>query len=64
MQLQNIDVRLIIGESGFKYGDVARQMRITPTWLSHLLRYPLSQKDKARILTALKELHEGTKHEF
>lgn len=61
MQLRNIDVRLIIGESGFRYQDVARQMKVTPTWLSHLLRYDLSQKDKARILAALKELHEGTR---
>lgn len=56
MEINNLDVRLYVRESGLYFKDVAKQMGVTHTYLSRILRYPLKPEMRARILAAVNEL--------
>lgn len=54
--MKNQDVRRLVADCKLKYKDVAKEMRITPEWLSRLLREDLSPKNRERVLSAIGEL--------
>ena len=54
--MKNIDVRQIVSEGGLKYKDLAKEMNISPEWLSRLMRNTLSASNKARIMEAIEKL--------
>lgn len=54
--MENIDIRLMVAELGLKYRDIAEEMNISPTWLSALMRKPLSEHDRVRIIGAIDRL--------
>ena len=56
--MKNIDIRLMISDAGLMHKDIAEQIGIRPTSFSRLLRSPLSQKDRLRIIKAIETLKE------
>lgn len=56
MNLSNLDIRTIIVNNGLKYKDVAKEMNISPEWLSRLLRNTLTPSDKDRIMNAIERI--------
>lgn len=56
--MENLDIRYIVRQAGLKYVDIAKQMGISKWWLSKLMRYKLSKKNRKRILQAIRELKE------
>ena len=54
--MKNLDVRKIVSGNGLKYKDIAKELGVTPEWLSRLMRTTLSQKNKDRILEAVERL--------
>lgn len=54
--MKNLDVRIYVQESGLKYKDIAKQMGITPEWLSRLMRHNLQPEMRERIMTAISEI--------
>jgi hypothetical protein len=64
--MENLDIRILISESGLKYQDIAKHMKISRVWLSKLMRYPLTEDWRDRILSAIMEMkeaaHERTDH--
>ena len=54
--MKNIDVRQIVSEGGLKYKDLAKELNISPEWLSRLMRNTLSAANKARIMNAIEKL--------
>ena len=59
--MKNIDVRVIVSESGLRYMDIAKQMGISRVWLSNLMRYDLTIENREKILKAIRELNEERK---
>lgn len=57
--MKNLDIRMIVSDSGLKYKDVADEMNITPEWLSRLLRNNLTPENKIRIMGAIERLKKG-----
>lgn len=57
--MRNLDIRIIVSESGLLYKDVARQMGISRVWLAKLMRYDLTPANKERIMKAIRELNKG-----
>lgn len=58
--MKNLDIRILISEKGLKHKDIAKEMGITPEWLSRLLRYDCNRSDRERILKAIELLEEPT----
>lgn len=54
--MKNIDVRVLVSESGLTYKAIAAELGITPEWLSCLMRYTLTAENKARITAAVEKL--------
>lgn len=54
--MKNIDVRVLVSESGLTYKAIAAELGITPEWLSRLMRFTLTAENKARITAAVKKL--------
>lgn len=54
--MKNLEIRQMVSECGLKYRDVAREIGISPEWLSRLLRNELSPGNRERILRAIEEL--------
>ena len=54
--MKNIDVRVLVSDSGLTYKAIAAEMNISPEWLSRLMRYTLSAENKARITAAVEKL--------
>lgn len=54
--MENIDIRVMVADLGLRYKDIARQMGITPPWLSRLMRNPLSITDRVRIIDAIERV--------
>ena len=57
--MKNLDIRMLVSDSGLKYKDVADEMNITPEWLSRLLRNNLTPENKIRIMGAIERLKKG-----
>lgn len=53
MNMQNLDVRIAVNDSGLTYKEIAERMGIHRGSLSRLMRTPLNSKNKARILAAI-----------
>lgn len=60
--MRNLDIRVLVSESGITYKSIAKQMGISSFWLSHLMRYDLEPNNRERILKAIIELR-GDKSE-
>lgn len=54
--MNNLDIRLMIAESGIKYKDIAKKIGISATYLSTLMRYELTPVMRDRIVRAIEEL--------
>ncbi len=54
--MKNIDVRVLVSESGVTYKTIAAELGITPEWLSRLMRFTLTAENKARITAAVEKL--------
>lgn len=54
--MRNLDIRVMVSESGLKYTDIAQVMGISRQYLSLLMRYDLTPKNRERILRAIEEL--------
>lgn len=57
--MKNLDIRLLVSESGLYYKDIAREMNITPIWLSRLMKEELSTQNRVRIIDAIESLKEA-----
>ncbi len=55
----NIDIRQKIFESEIKQKDIAKTLRISPQHLCRLLRQELSDKNRARILDAIRQIEQS-----
>ena len=56
--MRNLDIRVMVSESGLKYTDIAKQIGISRVWLSNLMRYDLTPENRNKILKAIRELRE------
>lgn len=54
--MRNLDIRVMVSESGLKYTDIAKQIGISRVWLSNLMRYDLTTENREKILRAIREL--------
>ena len=54
--MENIDIRIMVSDLGLKYRDVAAELGITPSWLSRLMKKPLSMTDHVRIIDAIERV--------
>lgn len=54
--MRNIDIRVMVSESGLRYTEIAKQMGISRVWLSNLMRYDLTTDNREKILRAIREL--------
>ena len=54
--LDNLDIRVCVSESGLLYKDIAMQMGISPEYLSRSMRRPLKPDMRSKILKAVREL--------
>ena len=59
--MRNLDIRVMVSESGLRYTDIAKQMGISRVWLSNLMRYDLTIENREKILKAIRELNEERK---
>ena len=55
-EVRNLDIRVMVSESGLRYIDIAKQMGISRVWLSNLMRYDLTTENREKILKAIREL--------
>ena len=56
MRITNLNVRVIVAESGVSYRQIAAQMRVTPEYLSRVMSKPLKPEMLERIMTAMEAL--------
>ena len=54
--MKNLDIRMLVSETGLKYKDIADELNITPEWLSRLMRNELTTANKIRIMAAIRRL--------
>lgn len=54
--MKNLDIRIIVSDSGLKYTDIAEEMGVSRVWLSKLMRTNLTPENRDRILRAIKRL--------
>lgn len=54
--MKNLDIRIIVSDSGLKYTDIAEEMGVSRVWLSKLMRTTLTPENRDRILRAIKRL--------
>lgn len=54
--MRNLDIRVMVSESGLKYTEIAKHMGISRVWLSNLMRYELTTENREKILRAIREL--------
>lgn len=57
--MKNLDIRMLVSETGLKYKDIADEMNISPEWLSRLMRNTLTIDNKVRIMGAIEKLTKG-----
>lgn len=56
--MRNLEIRVMVSESGLLYQDIAKKMGISRVWLSNLMRHDLSPENRNKILKAIRELKE------
>lgn len=61
--MENLDIRLLVRDSGLTYRQIAKVLGITYWYLSKLMSKPLSVKNRIRILDAIGELTSEDGHE-
>ena len=54
--MKNIDIRLMVSESGVHYTDIAKKMGIGRVWLSKLMSRDLDSGRRRQIIEAIEEL--------
>lgn len=54
--MRNLDIRVMVSEAELKYKDIAKQMGVSKQYLSLLMRYDLTTKNREKILRAIREL--------
>lgn len=54
--MENLDIRILIGEANIKHKDVAKQIGISPVWFSTQMRHELSPAMRERVIRAIEEL--------
>ena len=54
--MKNIDIRVLVSDSGLTYKSIAAELGISPEWLSKLMRYTLTADNRARIIAAIENL--------
>ena len=54
--MKNLDIRVLVSEKKLRFTEIAAQMGISANWLSTLMRYELTDRNRARILTAIEVL--------
>ena len=54
--LENVDVRIMIRSSGLTQYRVSREMGISESYFSRILRDPLSDETRAKVLAAIEAL--------
>lgn len=54
--MRNLDIRILISDSGLRYQDIAKHLGISRVWLSHLMRYDLTTENREKILKAVREM--------
>ena len=54
--IKNLDIRIMVSESGLLYQDIAERMGISRVWLSKLMGRDLAPENRERILRAIMEL--------
>ncbi len=54
--MRNLDIRVMVSESGLRYKDIARELGISQQYLSLLMRYDLTPENRERILRAIEAL--------
>lgn len=57
--MKNLDIRMLVSETGLKYKDIADELNITPEWLSRLMKDTLTTDNKVRIMGAIEKLTKG-----
>lgn len=57
--MKNLDIRMTVSENGLKYKDIAKELNISPEWLSRLMRNTLTNENKVRIMGAIEKLRKG-----
>lgn len=55
----NMTIRIMMMERGITQFDLAEKLDVTPSWVSRLLRYPLSKENSERIRNAIEDLSKG-----
>lgn len=58
-EVQNLDIRVLVSDSGLRYQDIAAQMGISKWWLSKLMNRELSKENRSRVMKAIMELKDG-----
>lgn len=53
---ENIDIRCQVVKDRLHYKDIAKQIGVTPEYLSRCMRHPLKPDMYARVVTAIYEL--------
>lgn len=56
--MKNLEIRLLVMDSGILYRDIAKAIGITPEWLSKCLSKELKPDMRKRILHAIEKLKE------
>lgn len=54
--MQNLDIRVLVSDSGLRYQDIAAQMGISKWWLSKLMSHELTRENRAKVINAIMEL--------
>lgn len=57
--MKNLDIRLLVGEKGLHYKDIAEKMGILNTSLSRMMRKDLTPAQRERILSAIQEMEKA-----
>lgn len=60
--MKNIDIRLMVSESGVHYTDIAKKMGIGRVWLSKLMSRDLDYGRRRQIIEAIQELKHDRDH--
>ncbi len=53
MKMENIDIRILVSDSGLTYKDIAKEIGIHRGSLSRLMSRQLSPENRIRIMTAI-----------